>query len=219
MMAQGTVVVINRGAINTTLVHWLRRLPGDVALLTPRGNQIPRQRNEGVHHSPGAWVLFVDSDQVPTPDALSQLLAWEQPIVGAVVMERFSPHELVAVKSIAPPARYQLGEIPKRGLLPVAALGAGFLLVRRSVFEQVAFPWFRCGQLVPDLLLEDTEFCLRASRAGVPIFLDCGLRIGHAAECVIWPGRDGRPWVEWNGPVDRREPLEQVALQAEVLIG
>ena len=218
--AAGTVCVLNQGAIGTPLVHWLRRLPGDVALMTPRGNQIARQRNEGVYGGPGSWILFIDSDSVPPVETLEQLLHWDVELVGSVILERFSPFNLVAVKSLVPPARYKLSEIPTSGLLEVVAIGTGCLLIRRSVFDKVEAPWFRCGQLFPDLMLEDSDFCLRASKAGVGIFMDCGVRVGHATDCVIWPGRDGRPWVEWVGPVDRREPVEDVlALGADVEVG
>lgn len=213
-------MVLNRGAIGTPLVHWLRRLPGNVDLQTPQGNQIPRQRNLGAHAAKGEWVLFVDSDSVLLPQTLDQLLSHDQLLVGATVLERFSPFNLVAVKSVDPPVRYTLAELPRSGLVPAMAVGTGCVLVRRLVFEQVAFPWFRCGQIVPDLLLEDSDFCLRAHAAGIQPWLDAGLRIGHASTCVIWPGRDGRRWVEWVGPTDSWEPVDEVlALGAEVVCG
>jgi cellulose synthase/poly-beta-1,6-N-acetylglucosamine synthase-like glycosyltransferase len=215
---RGTVVVLHRGVINTRLVHWLRRLPGDVDLKTPEGNQIPRQRNEGVYYAQGEWVLFMDSDTVPLPQTLDQLLSWGEPIVAAVLTERYSPHQLVAVKSLDPPARYRLQELPTSGLVPAVAVGTGCILIRRPVFEAVKFPWFRCGQIKPDLLLEDSDFCIRAAAVGFPTWLDAGLRLGHCGACVFWPGRDGRRWVEWDGPVDYREPLEDVlAVGAEVV--
>lgn len=213
----GTVVVLHRGAINTRLVHWIKHLPRDVDLQTPQGNQIPRQRNEGVYHAKGEWVLFMDSDTVPVPYTLDQLLHWQEDMVGAVVQERYSPHQLVAVKSLDPPARWRIEELPKSGLVPAAAVGTGCVLIRRRVFDRVAFPWFRCGQIRPDLLLEDSDFAIRATAAGVSVWLDAGLRLGHCTTCVVWPGRDGRRWVEWEGPVDYREPLEDVlALGAEM---
>lgn len=219
----GVISVLHRGQVGTALAHWLRAVPISLAtLVTPRGNQIPAQRNmgaAGVVQAELDWVLFVDTDSVPPAGALEQLLGHGQDLVGAVVLERTYPFDLVAVKSLNPPARFQLSEVPRTGLVPVVAMGMAFTLVRRRALEQVPTPWFRCGQIIPDLLLEDTDFCLRAGRLGIQPYLDCGLRVGHATDGVIWPGRDGRPWVEWFGPSTARVPVESMpALGAEVVL-
>lgn len=208
----GTVVIINRGTVDHELMHWTRRLPGNVILGTPTGNQIPAQRNQGARDNQGAWVLYVDSDSVMPYDTLPRLLSHDVEIVSAVVCERTPPWRVCAVRSLDPPARWSLMDLPREGLVPVEAAGTGCLLVRRTVFERLGTPWFRCGQIIPDLLLEDTEFCIRVKRElGIPTYLDAGCRVGHIpGRVVIWPGRDGRPWVEWGGPYDVREPLERV---------
>lgn len=214
----GTVVILNRGQVAWDLAQWMRTLPPSIQTVGPRGNQIARQRNLGVLHTESPWVLFVDSDCVPRFDTLDRLLAWHVDLVGAVVLERFPPHRVTAVKSLDPPARWLLRELPLEGLEPVIGVGSGCTLVRRSVFERMDTPWYRCGQ-VPgnaDLLLEDFEFCLRAkAEAGVQCFLDCGARVGHVAAGVIWPGRDGREWMQWDGPTETMVPVEDIAVAVE----
>lgn len=214
MTESGTVVILNRGTILWEVAQWMRSLPPHVKVVGPRGNQIPRQRNLGVLANTGAWVLFLDSDCIPRAETLSQLIHWNVPIVGGVVCERTPPWQVAAVKSLAPPERWRLRDLPREGLLKVPALGSGCLLVRREVFESIRLPWFRCGQ-VPrssDLLLEDTEFCLRVfAEAGIESFLDCGMRIGHGVSGTIWPGNDGREYVQWHGgSTERTEPVEDV---------
>lgn len=210
-MTPGTVVVVNRGQVDRRLLHWVRTLPREVTLGTPTGNHIPHQRNVGAADGAGEFVLYVDSDSVMPYGALERLLGHGVDLVGAVVCERFPHWRVCAVATVDPPTRVELRGLPRDGLVPVDALGTGCLLVRRSVFERLGPPWFRCGQIVADLLLEDTDFCLRAKRElGVQPYLDAGLRVGHVVAGVVWPGRDGRPWVEWGGAHDVREPMEEV---------
>jgi hypothetical protein len=214
----GTVVILHQGMVITPLLHWTRTLPASVKLLTVEGHQIARQRNMGVDGSVGDWVLFLDSDSVPRTDTLSQLLATGASLVSAVVLERRPPYRLPAIKSLEPETRWTLDEIPRTGLLDVYATGAGCLLVRKTVFDAVKAPWFRCGQLIPDLLLEDTEFTIRAGEAGFPPQLACAVRIGHKiGGGTVWPGVDGFPWLHLDGPGDYWVPLGKSGTPAERL--
>ena len=211
-MTGGLVAILHTGTVAAPLLRWARTLPRDVDLFLVEGNQIARQRNMAIEAVTGAgaeWVLFLDSDCLPPFDALPRLRALEVPIASAIVCERYPPWRPTAVRSLDPPVRWALADLPGDGPLQVAATGAGCLLVRRAVWETLSPPWFRCGQIVQDLLLEDTEFCLRASHAGIPTVLDCGVRVGHRiAFGTVWPGRDGRHWMEYSGPGDIRVPLD-----------
>ena len=214
---RGLVSIINRGTVDRNLLHWVRSLPTWVALGVPAGNHIPHSRNVAAAETEPDFVLYVDSDSHPPLDALARLLAWDVPLVGGVVCERFPPWRVCAVRSMSPPSRIELADIPREGLVPVAALGTGCLLVRRPVFAALAPPWFRCGQIIPDLLLEDTDFCFRAKDAGFQPYLDAGLRVGHSIGGVVWPGRNGRPWVAWRDAADTREEIDRVlAVDAEL---
>lgn len=206
----GTIAVLHQGAICTKLAHWLRQQPSELCLVTPQGNQIPRQRNMAVHAMQGDWLFFIDSDCAPPVDVLPRLLSHNVPLVGGVVLERYSPFYVAATKSLEPAEKWRADELPKDGLLPVPAMGTGCLLVRREVFDAVPEPWFKCGQLIPDCLTEDTEFCLRASEAGFPVYLDCGVRVFHRMEGYGVVGRDGKMWIEWPGATDTMMEIPRV---------
>lgn len=214
-MIRGTVVVLHRGEVGTHLLHWIRTLPSHVALETPRGTQIAQQRNAGAAVGlQGEWVLFCDADSVPRADALPILLSRDHQIVGAAICQKQPPWALCAVADApapdALPSKVSLRTLPRTGTIPVVAVGTGFLLVRRGVFDAVPFPWFQCGQIRPDLLLEDTTFCLSALRRGIQPYLDCEVRVGHDfGGGVVWPGRDGRPYVEWPNGVSA--PVEDLS--------
>jgi hypothetical protein len=211
-MQSGTVVILHQGEVITSLLHWVRRLPSNVALETPQGNEIARQRNMGAAKGlAGDWVLFVDSDSVPDHNTLPLLLSRDVDLISAVVCMRTPPWSLCAVEGPVTAEgirRVELSLLPRDGIRKVTAAGAGCLLVRRRVFDLVPFPWFRCGQIRPDLLHEDTGFCLSAAAVGIPTYLDCEVRVGHDfGGGIVKPGRDGQPWIEWKDAQRTTHPM------------
>lgn len=206
----GTVAIIHRGVVCDELVPWLRALPRDVHLMRERGYEIAAQRNTAVRAMRGAWLLFIDSDSVPTHRTLDRLLEYERPVIGATIIDRRS-HTVCATKTFEPTVRLTLDEVAlERGAIAVLAVGTGCLLVRRRVFEALREPWFTCGQLVNDCITEDTEFCLRAAEVGYPSYLACDVRVGHVVSGVVWPSDDGVPRVQWDG-FEYAESVEALA--------
>lgn len=212
----GGIAVLNQGHVASELDDWLIETYRWATALTPkplkpRGNQIARQRNLAVEHMLNAgweWLLFVDSDCVPSSTALPALLGREADVVAGVVLERFSPFAVAATRE-ADGAKITLHDVPCDGLLPVRTVGSACTLVRRRVFERLDRPWYRCGQVNPEFLTEDTEFCLRARDVGFRIALDCSVRVGHAVSGVLWPGRDGRRYIQWHGVISTPEALPE----------
>ena len=212
-LSMGTIAVLNQGDINETLAARLiqvaRRWPHLPTPLRPQGNQIARQRNMAVERMIGDWLFFLDADMVPpSPDILADLVLSDAEIISGIALERYPPFRVAATHRETG-EKLLLKDLPISGPLEVATVGTGCLLVRRSVFAAMEPPWFRCGQLDPQYLTEDSEFCLRAAKAGFRILLHCGVRIGHRTTGVLWPGRDGKRWIEWRGPVDVRETVGQ----------
>lgn len=210
----GGIAVLNQGVIVSELDDWLIETYRFAPRLTakpikPRGNQIARQRNLAVEHMIAVgwdWLLFIDSDVVPPALALPTLLGADADVVAGVVLERFSPFA-VAATTESNGQKLALPDLPARGVKRVRTVGSACTLVKRRVFERLDAPWYRCGQVNPEYLTEDTEFCLRASAAGFHIMLDCSVRAGHAVSGVLWPGADGRRYIQWHGTVSTPEPL------------
>jgi GT2 family glycosyltransferase len=200
----------------------LADLPDDTPRdpITIPGNDLAHQRNQAirdaVERDPAcAWVLFCDTDQrVSERDvrtAVRRLLDWHVPVVSARIHQRAAPFHYNAWTSVV--RRQRLLDVPrglpedsKDWLIPVEAVGAGFLLVRREAWEAVGDPWFRVGQLDPDHGAEDVDFTYRVHRAGLGVYVDAGLKVGHDVRGTIWPGADGRPWLEL--PYDFWMPLK-----------
>ena len=209
-------ILTGRGPACDALQAWLDRVPlrQPEQIVRIPGNQIAWQRNQVIERAQrlqAPWVLFVDHDCVPPAGALERLLGLGLPLVGATIAERAAPFDLCALRSLEPYARYTVADLKgQTEPFPVVGCGTGCLLIRRAVWDAVPRPWFRCGQISPEVLSEDLDFCLRAGEAGYPPYLDPGTRVGHVVEMLLWPGDDGQLWAQWAGPfgwLPYRQPL------------
>lgn len=77
----------------------------------------------------------------------------------------------------------------KSDLVQVDWLGLGFCVVKREVFQRIKYPWFasekiRVGKIV-DTTSEDVGFCRKLSKAGIPIWLDPQVKVGHLKTVVL----------------------------------
>ena len=160
-------------------------------------NSIVRQFLDG----PGDWLLFVDADMAWEPGDIDVILSAADPetapIVGGLCFG-------LAHGSVFPTI-YGVGtdehgdQRLMRGCLyepdtvmQVAATGAAFLLVHRSVYAKVrddgynqTFPWFQETEDRGQPVGEDVTFCLRAARSGFPVPVHTGVRIGHHKSQVL----------------------------------
>lgn len=72
-------------------------------------------------------------------------------------------------------------------ILKVDWAGAGFLLVKRSVFETLEYPWFRehlfhyeeSGKEQCSQAGEDIGFCMHARKAGIDIYIHSEVKLMH----------------------------------------
>jgi hypothetical protein len=123
------------------------------------------------------YHLLLDWDHTFPSDAFLRLAAHDLPVVGANYVMRHG--EALPVALIETDKRFR-----GTGIEPVAAIGLGLCLVKAEVFRLTPRPWFQNhmnddGELVCG---EDVHFCNQVRSAGIPIFLDSSLRVGHIAE-------------------------------------
>ena len=76
---------------------------------------------------------------------------------------------------------------PTGELIEVGYVGAGCLLIHKSVFTMLQFPWFRWELDVsnPNGKSEDFYFCEKVRKAGMKIWADTSLRCGHVVTSVL----------------------------------
>lgn len=188
----------------TTSMAWaamFRRLiiPGDFAFFT--GMPYDHARNAAVQQflaSPYQWLFSIDTDVLVPPDGILRLLNRNLPIVSALYCRRSPPHAVpVMIKNGAWVTNYVPGS-----LVEVDWVGAGALLIHRSIFEKMPHqrpgkPWFdwrvdlRGTGVVPEdtCLSEDFTLCQHVKRTlGVSTFVDTSIICKHCGMFEVTHG-------------------------------
>jgi GT2 family glycosyltransferase len=77
----------------------------------------------------------------------------------------------------------------KKEQFPVAYTGFGFMLIKKGVFENMEYPWFRPEYVqignATDFTMEDVGFCLNARKKGYKIFIDPTVIVGHEKKKIL----------------------------------
>lgn len=159
----------------------------------------------GLSRTTAEVFVFIDSDVAfdrAGYDALVASAHEHQAIVGGAYLTRLGldgRQRLASAPALRPGIVCQFFEHGAR--YPAVTLGMGFTAIPRAVIEKmVAFHQMpRCGFRVGDVAttayplfqpmihegqyrLEDESFCLRASLAGIPIFVDTRPKLVHYGE-------------------------------------
>jgi len=167
---------------------------------------------------PAEWLLFFDTDVIPPRDALMRLLSHNLPIVSALYYRRHAEPgrplhpamwRLIREGEEArcptcgearrlPVGRYlPITEYPK-GLVEVDAVGLGFCLIHRRVFEVVErkcgrpfFLWTHGREKLfnaPVGVSEDFFFTAKVREAGFKVLVDTTVVCGHLGPLVVEEG-------------------------------
>lgn len=128
-------------------------------------------------------ILWLDDDMRFPKIALQNLLERNQSIVGCNYASRLPPYRPIAITSQAEDTPCVTSE-DATGLEPVEVLGFGCVLVRREVFDTLAYPWFDTpyraeGQYWTG---DDVYFCEQARQAGYTLYVDHDLS-KHVKHC------------------------------------
>ncbi len=143
------------------------------------------------------YLMWIDSDIVFAPRHFQRLLEHDLPIAaGLYLMEGGESFATVREWD----EEYFTSHGNFRFLTPtdiegqlhpfaVAYTGMGFMLVKKGVFENLTYPWFRpvekqIGDAV-DFTTEDVAFCLAAAEHGVPVAVDPLVRVGHEKRTIL----------------------------------
>ena len=146
-------------------------------------------------NSRAQWLLTVDTDMVWEPEdwvRLRDSADKDHPFVSGTYMVANDPPQPCAV--VFYKDRFHTVNLTEDSpeLQPVSACGAGFSLIHRSVFLATAdiendHEWYEHGRRAPNgqTLPEDYAFCSRVGEAGIPIYLNTKVRIGHVKSRIV----------------------------------
>lgn len=129
-------------------------------------------------------LLMVDDDVYVPRDAIAKLLDVRKDIVGGCYPSIEHADGKLAVETyiVAWEGSKKLRHW-FRGPRKVSAVGTGCILIKRSVFERMPFPWFRWGEYLIEgkyqQQSDDLDFCTRCGKAGIEVWLHGDVRCGH----------------------------------------
>ncbi|MBQ6330393.1 MAG: glycosyltransferase [Kiritimatiellae bacterium] len=178
---------------DTYLALWsLDRAGQDARLAIVKGydcaiarTEIARRAVAGGH----SHVLMVDSDTVPPPDALANLLGDGHDVCLGYYVRRGHRTQTAVQRLDGDPFHVgELQDMAERGEAAVRAKcgGLGCALIKSDVFRRIAQPWFRYEQYGNgSALSEDYWFCRACREAGIPIYVDTRVRCRHVVEQVL----------------------------------
>ena len=144
-------------------------------------------------------ILFLDSDVIveepPDPNqALRMLLACNAPIASGLYRARGKAHYIPTEKTFSyamwtknPHGEGYLkvgGWIPGTNWIQVSAIGLGFCLIKREVFERLPQPWFKWDTPSPS---EDFWFCELLQQHGYEIRVLTDVKCSHIGMLKVKP--------------------------------
>jgi hypothetical protein len=143
------------------------------------------------------YLMFIDNDILFQPEDITRLRAYGRDIVGGVYLKKKLPYSAVANRNIATD--------DVTGLLEMAEIGTGFMMISRRAFERIIeefgtelqykaendetvgayYDFFRVGvNSEGRYLSEDYFFCELARKVGIKVWLDSGILVKHKGHAV-----------------------------------
>lgn len=138
------------------------------------------------------YVLYLDDDHILPSNVVQRLLAADKDVISAHYIRRQPPFNPVLMEHELPDRSHtwKLLDPKESGIVSVAAVGAGCLLIKRKVIEALEPPYWTLGQINPASWGDDLDFCSRVRKAGFEVHCDLDNPIGHLMIGSVWPARD-----------------------------
>ena len=149
----------------------------DVSIAPVKGAPVDHVRNRigriVLDNATFTHVFMFDSDVIPPPDALDRLLEVDAPIVSGITpvcAEDMIVGNVMLMDENGKERHFIMNWDRRAEPFDVSVAGTGCILVRREVFEQVPWPWFRFEEHYPEGRVgEDMYFCAKARQYGFAI--------------------------------------------------
>lgn len=125
-------------------------------------------------------LMFIDSDIAFPTDGISRLLAHDKDIVGGYYNTRRGniPVRILKDGHITVP-----DTVPSE-MFRCHVLPTGFMLIRLAALEKLAPPYFATITHTKGTIGEDVVFCKNATDAGIEIYCDPTIKLGHVGKKI-----------------------------------
>jgi hypothetical protein len=133
-------------------------------------------------------IMMIDTDMIFPADGIYRLLQQEKDIIGGNYNKRLLPLSDGSTSSTVK-MRGRLGEPVPIGAIPdktfrCHSTPGGFLLIRKSIFDKIRFPYFSSYQKGYSYYTEDVDFGEKCAKAGISVWCDPTINIGHIGQAV-----------------------------------
>ena len=148
----------------------------DIKLKLVKNLNVDTARNLFAEKVTTDYLLFIDSDVIPPPNTLKQLITADKDIISGLYFRRKWPYPPIIMqrrKGVeGMKNRYSfMMEYPRNMVVECDGIGMGICLIKTDVFKKIKPPWFVHNQA----MTEDLAFCELAKESGYKIFVDTGL--------------------------------------------
>lgn len=150
---------------------------------------ISKARNKAYRELDADFLMFIDSDTIFPHHAIAKLMMSGRDIIGGLYYKKGEGSKPVAARMNEEGMFKEITNIPNE-VFEVDAIGTGFLLIRKTVFE--AFTKEKIEELGEPFNFhtlasggeesEDWAFCRRAKQLGFKIYCDPTIPLGHIGE-------------------------------------
>jgi len=132
------------------------------------------------------YILWIDDDMVVKPNVnlVERLLTHDKDIVAPLFFSRTYPFIPMIFTRRTIGTKFTVYDNIvdyKKGLIEVDGIGFGCILTKVDIFKKLAKPHFWAN----DIFGEDLYFCENATRAGIKIYCDTTIDVGHIGEPVV----------------------------------
>lgn len=139
------------------------------------------------------YLLMLDDDMIVPPDLVARLLAHDKDVIGALYWQRGGAFHPVLMHAAQQPtgefiARFYAPFDPvitQPGLHAVDVIGGGCMLFKVDIFRKLTPPYFWWE----DRLGTDIAICTRLKDAGVQIWVDTSIELGHMSDRQVVTGK------------------------------
>lgn len=140
------------------------------------------------------WLLMLDDDMVVPPNLFERLVAHDKEVCGALYFQRGGAYHPVLMKRytkkdglVGIDFLHAFDEmLVKRGLYKLdGVIGGGCMLFKVDVFRKIPQPYFWIDGIVGT----DVHICQQLHDAGVDLWVDTSLELGHVGEAKIISSR------------------------------
>lgn len=162
------------------------------------GGSVPNNLNKLVNHAleeKCTHLFIVEDDSVFERDTVRRLLKHNVPVVAGLCRSRGAPFRAYVYKGLSDDGLgwYTIGPNDK-GLIKCDATGMGGILINTEVFQKLKKPYFSYYYVGEKEWGQDIVFGKSLIEAGINVYCDLDVHIGHVTQCIIGSQLDKNGW-------------------------